>query len=93
MWFSDYNPDEALRVTGITVMSEGHTYKFRVHNTGGKFVLFLEEHTLPGLDERKCKYAHDKGDPCSADGRNIKDAARESIAEHTRKFHFLSKVG
>ena len=88
----EYSRDEALRVVSMTLMLEGHTYQFRVQNSGEQFTLLLEEHILSGLEHLRCKHT---ADPCAANTRSvcdIKEIAWASIAEHNRKFHHLTTV-
>ncbi len=95
---NNYDPDEALRVAEVSVRFENHTYKFNVHNTEGQFTLMLIQHTSPGerpYEVVMCKHAGEDNthfEPCAAVSKNIKDAARRSIAEHRAKFHFLNEV-
>lgn len=90
-----YDPDEALRVTAVELMFEGHTYLFRVTNTGGRFKLIMEEHFIPGQpgeDDIRCRHTGAHADPCCRSSRDLKSAGRESIEEHIRKFHHLKTV-
>ena len=98
MSISDYDPDEALRVTEVTLMFEGETYTFQVRNSNRLFTLMLASHTLHGDKPNElvaCKHAgadNTHFDPCTAESRDIKDAARKSIKAHRAKFHFLKAV-
>ena len=95
---NDYDADEALRVTEISLMIEGQTYRFRVSNSNKIFTLMLTEHILQGDKPHEivmCKHAGADNcyfDPCSGASSDIKTAARKSIAEHKAKFHFLKTV-
>jgi len=89
----DYSDDEALRIVGVAAMFEGNTYRFRVNNSEGRFLVMLESHEFPqGFFEHNavcCKY---NTDPCAHASRDIKDAIRCTIAEHNARFHFLKEV-
>lgn len=84
--FGDYDPDEALRIVSVSAMFEGDTYVCRVHNSGGRFMVMLEEHQFPrGFFETEIKRCKHTADPCAAESRNLKDAIRRVIAEHHHK--------
>jgi hypothetical protein len=90
---SEYSRDEALRITGLVVMLEDHTYTFAVRNTNGRFLLTLEKHEFPkGFFEDCGKYCVNVKDPCAAESRDIKDAAWKSIATHKKLAHHLKVV-
>ena len=98
MSISDYDPDEALRVTEVTLMFEGETFTFQVRNSNKLFTLMLSGHQMRGDKIGEivmCKHAgadNTRFEPCTSELRNIKDAARKSISEHKVKFHFLKAV-
>ena len=85
----EYIHDEALRVTEVTAMYEGNTYRFTVRNSGGTFFVCMVGHTLPGLRGIECRRV---SDPVPADRRNLKEAIWESIQKHTALVHQLSIV-
>ena len=85
----EYNHDEALRIVGVTAMFEGHTYEFRVHNSEGRYMLYMVGHTFPGEAQVKCRHLEE---PCTYSERNLKFAIDSSIKEHTRRFHHLKVV-
>ena len=94
----DYDQDEALRVTRITLMFEGETFTFEVRNSNKLFTLMLASHTICSDKPHElvmCKHAgadNTHYEPCTGVSRDIKDAARKSIAVHKAKFHFLKTV-
>ncbi len=89
----EYSKDEALRITSVTVMLEGHTYTFGVRDSNGVFLLMLEKHEFPkGFFEENGKCCPHIKDPCGEESQEIKYAAWRSIAEHNNKFHFLKTV-
>ena len=98
MGISDYDPDEALRVTEVSLMFEGETFTFQVRNSNKLFTLMLARHIMRGDKPNElvmCKHAGSDNthfEPCTGESPNIKDAARKSIAEHKAKFHFLKAV-
>lgn len=88
-----YDFDEALRVTGVTLMYEGHTYVFRVSNTGGQFKLMLERHILPGEEAVVCRHVSERhGNPLGESGRDIKKVAYKCIEQHMALCHYLKAV-
>jgi hypothetical protein len=90
---SEYSRDEALRITGLVVMLEDHTYTFAVKNTYGRFLLILEKHEFPkGFFEDCGKCCASVKDPCTVESRDIKDAAWRSIAAHKKLAHHLKAV-
>lgn len=90
---NNYSRDEALRVTGLTVMLENHTYTFNVHNSRGRFLVILTKHEFPkGFFEEHGKCCAHTSDPCGMESHDIKLAAWESIAEHNKQVHYLKSV-
>lgn len=86
----EYSKDEALRITSVSAMIEGHTYIFRVHNSGGRFMVMLERHEFPqGFFEKTAKCCANVADPCMCESRDFKDALRQSIEMHQRQVHYL----
>lgn len=88
-----YKRDEALRITSVTFMLEGHTYTFGVRNTGGRFLLMMEKHEFPGgyfAESAKC--CTSVQDPCSAESHDIKEAAWKSIEMHNKLAHYLRVI-
>ncbi len=98
MFSSDYDPDEALWITEVSVLLEGQRYKFNVRNSGGQFMLMIVQHMMRGTLPHEivlCRHCgEDNGifEPCTAVSRDIKEAARRSIAEHNAKYHFMKKI-
>ena len=98
MSYLNYDPDEALRVTEVTLMFEGETFAFQVKNINKIFTLMLSRHEMRGDKIGEivmCKHAgadNTHFEPCTGESSNIKDAARKSILEHRAKFHFLKAV-
>ena len=88
-----YKRDEALRVTEVTLMLEGHTYTFGVRNTGGRFLLMLKKHEFPkGYSETCGKCCTHTEDPCAIESGDIKDAAWKSIEQHNKLAHYLKAI-
>ena len=95
-----YDRDEALRVSEVTLHFENDRYKFRVHNSGHRYILSLIEHGKSSGTSvithgeitgqfTPCKKAGVGCDPCYAEHIDMKEAAWLSIAEHNKKFHSL----
>lgn len=92
MYPERYNFDEALRLTQVTMMYEGHTYVFRVSNIGGRFMLMLERHLIP-TSSTPCKHVGEgRGDPCAETGKDLKQVAYECIEKHLKLCHYLKSV-
>lgn len=88
-----YNKDEALRITSVSAMIEGHTYMFRVHNSDGRFFVMLERHEFPkGFFEKHAVCCKNVANPCSFESRDIKNAVRQSIAMHLKLVPHLKVV-
>ena len=89
-----YNPDEALRITGVRAMFEGETYTFDVHNEALRFRVILKEHELrSGFFEKKgkcCRYV--ANDPCTMIDFDLKTAIRMSIESHQQRAHHLVSI-
>lgn len=99
-----YDPDEAFRVSAVTIEFEGDQYLFRVKNSEHRFVVILVEHRVAngnihvnqydlmegGFDP--CKHAGPHLEPCTAEGTDLKEACRSSILEHQKRFHSLRVV-
>jgi hypothetical protein len=85
-----YSKDEALRITSAEAMIEGHTFVFRVHNSGGRFIAMLEKHEYPkGLFQKSGVCCKNVADPCACESKELKDAIRQSIEMHQKLVHHL----
>ncbi len=95
---SDYDADEALRVTEVTLMFEGETFTFQVRNSNKLFTLMLSRHVMRTDKPNEmvvCKHSGADNmhfEPCTAESSDIKEAAIKSIKEHRAKFHFLKAM-